>query len=225
MSREKKLFLIFAMIFFILSFTIQSFGVTIDWIIEQVQTRYEKMDSFQARFVQETWMKSIDQMQYAEGKVYFKKQGMMLWDYQSPSPQSIICNENVIWMYYPNDKQAFKNAISKDYVIKTPILFLFGKGSIRDEFKVDFAKLEKEIAKDKNYFLELIPLKPQSTFSRLVLGVNKENFQINKTVIYDLYGNITTITFDNININKELSNSIFQFEVPSGVKIIETPSW
>jgi len=69
-----------------------SYGDSLDYIISNIQQSYDAIYDFEARFVQESRVKSWSaaQVQKAEGVVYFKKEGKMCWDYQKPTPQRII---------------------------------------------------------------------------------------------------------------------------------------
>ena len=50
--------------------------------------------------------------QKGEGKVYFKKKGMMRWDYQVPN-QKLISNGQTLWYYQPEENQVFVSDVSK----------------------------------------------------------------------------------------------------------------
>ena len=44
----------------------------------------------------------------SSGEVTFKKPGRMRWDYEKPDKSSYITDGGVLWLYEPDDKQAFK---------------------------------------------------------------------------------------------------------------------
>jgi len=65
--------------------TPMAFGVTGQEVLAEIQSRYEKADDFEASFLQEYIGKVVKGPPKGEGKVYFKKKGMMRWDYRIPN--------------------------------------------------------------------------------------------------------------------------------------------
>jgi len=56
---------------------------------------------------------------------------------------------------------------------------------------------------------------------KLQIAVNRESFQINRVVLFDPYGNVTTLVFSAIELNKDLPDSFFNFKVPAGVDVMD----
>ena len=84
----------------------------IDRCISKLENRYESMKDFHAFFIQETRQASIKMSRKAEGEVFFKKGGKMLWHYKTPEVQKIILDGKNLWVYLPEEKQVMKNNFS-----------------------------------------------------------------------------------------------------------------
>lgn len=195
-----------------------SYSLTLNEIVDRVQERYEKTKNFQADFTQTSILKSVKQKQVSKGKVFIKKPGMMRWEYKEPEEQLIISDGKVVWLYAPIDKQVMMNSISGDAGFQSPNLFLSGSGNLRDTFNIE---LEDEgTALQPQYLLKLTPKKLQPNMTRLVIGVNAIDFNIESSTIYDIYGNQTMVSFLNMEINKDMPDDKFHFEVPQGVRVI-----
>ncbi len=95
-------------------------------ILNEIQSRYEKANDFEANFIQEYLGKGMKQSR-GEGKVYFKKKGMMRWDYTTPN-QKMISDGRALWYYQPEEKQVLVSDVSKFLREKTPLAFLAGRG-------------------------------------------------------------------------------------------------
>ena len=72
--------------------------------------------------------------------------------------------------------------------------------------------------------LELIPRASQNNLSKIIMRLNSENFRIYQTEVYDLFENLTRITFSQIQIDTNLNDSLFTFTPPSGVEILSPPT-
>jgi outer membrane lipoprotein carrier protein len=195
------------------------FGITGETVLVEVQKRYENTSDFEAQFVQEYVGKVMQRLQKGEGKVYFKKRGMMLWDYQTPK-QKLISNGQTLWYYQPEENQVFVSDISNILKEKTPLAFLAGEGNLSRDFNlVNFN--EALSAREENYVVELAPKEPNATLSKLVLTVDKKNYAVIQTDVIDGLGNITRTRFLNIKTNLSLQDSLFQFTIPPGTEIIK----
>jgi len=202
-----------------------SYGDSLDSIISGIQQSYDAVKGFKAHFVQESVVKSwsVTQLQKAEGIVYFKKEGKMYWDYQKPITQKIISNGKKLWFYEPEDKQVTVSKVSTSLQSQISADLLNGKAKLKRDFRV---KLIASQAGDDSgkLVLELTPRAPQSNLSRVILRLDRKNFQIYQTEVYDLFDNITRITFSQMEINENLPDSLFTFNPPSGVEILTPPT-
>ena len=99
-----------------------------------IQNRYEKTNDIEADFTQEYINKLIKQPTQGTGKVYFKKKGMMRWDYTTPH-QNLISDGHTLWFYQPDDKQVLVSSLSNVLKEKTPLAFLAGEGDLNRDFK------------------------------------------------------------------------------------------
>ncbi len=201
----------------------QVFGVQseIDRHISKLEDRYGTMKDFHADFEQETHQGSIKLVQKAEGDVYFKKGGKMLWDYKTPETQKIILDGKNLWFYLPEENQVMKNNFS---TVPTHIVVdLFrGKIDIQQKFKVTFIQ---NVAKDgkSNIVIELIPIIYNPTLKKLTLWIDPKTYLILKSSLEDEFGNKTVLKFLKIEVDRGIDDSLFKFVPPPGVEIFEPP--
>ena len=196
------------------------FGITGETVLAEIQKRYERTSDFEAQFVQEYVGKVMQRIQKGEGKVYFKKKGMMFWDYRTPV-QKLISNGQTLWYYQPEENQVFVSDISKFLQEKTPLAFLAGEGNLTRDFNL--ANFNEALsAREENYVVELAPKEPNATLSKLILTVDKKNYAVIQTDVIDQLGNITRTRFLNIKTNVSLQDSFFQFTIPPGTEIIKS---
>ena len=108
-------------------------GATGQAVLAEIQNRYESTNDFEARFLQEFVGKMMKQSQKGEGKVYFKKKGMMRWDYRVPN-QKFISNGKIVWYYQPDENQVLVYDLSNLVKERTPLAFLAGEGNLSRDF-------------------------------------------------------------------------------------------
>jgi len=196
-----------------------AFCTTGQEVLSEIQSRYEKTNDFEANFIQEYIGKAMKQANKGEGKVYFKKKGMMRWDYTVPN-QKLISDGHTLWYYQPEEKQVLVSDISKVLKEKTPLAFLSGEGNLNRDFNL-LNLNESASPKEDNYVVELAPREPIATVSKLILTVDKKTFLVLQADVVDGLGNVTRTRFIDTKTNVGLANSFFQFTVPPGTDVIK----
>src|SRR3954467_1105837 len=77
-------------------------------VVERVQKRYDGAADFRARFGQTLTNAAFGRKTSSSGEVLFKKPGRMRWNYEKPDPKLYVADGGTLWLYEPEDKQAFK---------------------------------------------------------------------------------------------------------------------
>jgi outer membrane lipoprotein carrier protein len=160
-----------------------------------------------------------ERIQKGEGKVFFKKKGMMRWDYQSPN-QKLISNGVTFWYYQPEENQVFVSDVSRVIKEKTPLAFLAGEGDLSREFKIINFN-ESVSQKEETFVLELVPKEPNAALSKLTLTVDKKTHYVIQADVFDGLGNVTRTRFVSIKTNVGLSISMFNFTIPPGTEVLK----
>ena len=188
-------------------------------IVDAIQKQYDATDTFQAQFIQRSYLKILGQSQKAEGSVSIQKPGKMKWDYKAPDRQVLVSNDQGLWLYLPDEKQVTKMKPQSIYSSNTPALFLAGRGKLTESFTI--GKVTEE---NGRYVVALIPRNKAQNLSKMVLLADKKNYQIIGSRVYDNLGNKTEMIFSNTKTNPNLEKKLFQFKVPKGVELIDLSS-
>ena len=214
--------LVLSGVFFPCSF---SYGDSLDAIVTNIQHSYDAIKGFKAHFVQESVVKSWNaaQVQKAEGEVCFKKDGKMYWDYQQPTPQKIISDGKTLWFYEPEDAQVTVGEMGGGFQSQISADLLNGKANLKRDFQVTLMSAESE-KNEGRLVLELMPRKSQANFNRVILKLDEKNFQLYQTEVYDLFDNVTRITFSRVKINENFPDSLFTFVPPKGTEVLTPPT-
>jgi len=194
------------------------FGQTSQAVLTDIQNQYEKTNEFEANFAQEYIGKVMRQSQKGEGKVFFKKKGMMRWDYRVPN-QKIISDGQTLWFYQPEENQVLISHADK--MIKE-FGFLVGEGDLRRDFNLININ-ESPAQKEDHIIIEIAPKESHPAVSKLSLTVDRKTYFVIQVDVFDGLGNVTRTRFTDIKTNISLSGSFFQFKVPPGAEIIRMP--
>ena len=184
----------------------------IDRIVDGIQARYASVSDFKARFSQTVTRKHLPRPRTNKGKVFFKRPGMMRWDYTSPEKVYYISNGDILWSYQPEDKLAYKMRVRESELYQA-LKFLFGQGDLRKEFNVSLGDSESGRS-----IVVLEPKTAQSNYKRIRLFVDAKSFDIRTTEIVDPLGNVSRVTFDKVTY-ETLNAKAFTFKPPAGVRV------
>lgn len=184
--------------------------------VDAIQKRYETVITFQAKFVQRSFVKMMDRTQESRGIVQIKKPGRMKWDYNAPDPQTLVSNQETLWLYVPEDEQVTKMPMESIYSSNTPALFLAGKGKLTDAFNIG-----QVIQEENRIAVVLVPKEEEHGVQSLTLYADKKNYQILGSSVYDKLGNRTEIRFSDITVNKNIPEETFTFKIPEGVEVLD----
>ena len=213
--RKISLLVCFSFFLFGLAFYSVVLAATAQTVLTDIQNQYEKTTDFEANFVQEYIGKVMRQSQKGEGKVFFKKKGMMRWDYHLPN-QKIISDGQTLWFYQPEENQVLISHADK--MIKE-FGFLVGEGDLRRDFKLININ-ESPSQKEDHIVIEITPKESHPAVSKLSLAVDRKTYFVIQVDVFDSLGNVTRTRFTDIKTNTNLSGSFFQFKVPPGTEII-----
>ena len=184
--------------------------------LDAVQKNYEKVLTYEAEFIQKSYIKMMDKTQDVKGTVTIKKPGKMKWSYGAPDTQILISDGSTLWLYVPDEEQATKVPIESIYSSNTPALFLAGKGKLMQTFNIESVNLDKDPIR-----ITLTPKADDQALIRLQLFADKKNYQITGSTVYDKLGNKTEIRFSNIKTNREIPEKTFQFQAPANVEVLD----
>ena len=189
-------------------------------VIARVQSRYDQAKDFQARFTQKYSRQVVGRVTVSAGQVHFKKPGRMRWDYDKPEARMFLSNGQLLWLYEPEEKQAFKQDLQTSQ-LPAVLAFLMGKGRIADEFEVAWSN-DTRFGRTEDYRLSLRPKQPQSTYKSIVFVVDAGDFSVRESVLVDQQGNANHFVFSDLKINAKVSDEVFRWSPPAGVRVIDT---
>ena len=220
LMRNPLSFLVFLLLIFFAVPVSGAEPLSLGEVVQQIQDTYEKTGQVKARFTQTVTLKTMKKSEREEGVFYFKKPKRMRWVYTKPAEKLLVINQEKAWLYVPADKVAYVQDSDRLFKSTVSVRFLAGIGKLKDDFKISFAA-DRGAEKAGDYLLDLVPVKPEEGVRKLQVAVNRESFQIMKVVLFDPYGNVTTLVFSGLELNRDMPDSLFTFKPPAGVDVMK----
>ena len=183
-------------------------------VVAKVQKAYDSAKDLHAKFDQSIHSQFGGDKK-ASGDVWLKKPGRMRWDYVTPEKKLMISDGKTLWVYEPEDAQAFKQDL-KSSSLPSSVAFLLGEGKLADEFEITPLKSEKL----EQTLLKLVPKVATAAYRYIEFTVDSKSGQVVQTTLYDQQGGTNRLSFGTIETNKGVSDDKFRFKPPAGTKII-----
>lgn len=188
-------------------------------VVARVQKYYDATRDLKAKFDQELTSPSRGP-QKASGMVALKKPGKMRWDYDTPEKKVMVSDGTTLWVYVPEDEQAYKQSL-KGQALPAQVSFLLGEGKLDKEFDASLTKVDGlapgEVA------LKMVPKVGTAAYRYLVFVVDGKTGQVKRTIIYDQQGGTNTLAFSDVQQNRGVDDAKFHFSPPAGTQILTPP--
>jgi outer membrane lipoprotein carrier protein len=186
--------------------------------VEAVQKRYESVRDLSARFEQTTFSVALGRAgasSTSRGRVVFAKPGRMRWHYEEPEESLVVSDGHWLWIYDPAHREAQKLEVGEAWLSGAAIQFLLGEGQILRDFDTRADACDAREAQ-----LVLVPRRP-ATYEELRLRVDPRSGDVLETEVHDLLGNVTRVSFQDLEFDTNPAPELFRFQAPKGVTVLE----
>lgn len=189
-------------------------------VVARVQKYYDATKDLRAKFEQQLESPSRAPSK-ASGEVWLKKPGKMRWDYAKPDKKLMVSDGSTMWVYDPDDEQAYKQDL-RGNALPAQVSFLLGEGKLDKEFDASVTKIDG-LAPDE-LALKMVPRVGTTAYRYLVFVVDAKTGQVKKTIIYGQDGSTNKLSFVDVQQNKGVEDGKFKFAPPAGTHILKPPS-
>lgn len=186
-------------------------------VLDRVQQRYSVAD-FEADFTQSSRLEAVGIVDTAKGHVSFKPPAMMRWHYKTPDEYFIIADEENVSIYRPIENQVMVGKASDYFGERKYTDFFAEPKKLLDDFDVQWA--HEQLQGENSHVIRLVPRKRQQNLAEVFLFVSKTTFHIYKSIIFNAFGDQTTIRFSGFKFNQGLNRSFFELKIPKGADVM-----
>lgn len=179
---------------------------------EALKLFLNQTQSVKARFAQMVLDRNLKPLQQAQGVMQFSRPGKFRWDYTKPYEQTIVGDGSQLWIY---DKDLNQVTVRKlDRALgASPAALLAGRNDLERDFT-----LSDSGSKDGIDWLDAVPKSRDTAFERVRMGFGKSGLAAME--LRDQFGQITVITFADIERNPQIPAEVFRFTPPKGADVI-----
>jgi chaperone LolA len=176
---------------------------TLEGFLDGVQT-------LRADFKQELWTGDQRLLQTDTGSLAMKRPNRFRWTYEEPAELTIVADGERLWIYDVELAQVTVTPFD-DTLGASPAMLLSGGRNVREEFEV--------VQAYPGDGLDWIKLEPtrSSDFSSVSIGFS--GTEPRRLELVDGLGQVTRIELDNLVVNPEIADDVFELEVPAGVDV------
>jgi len=213
---KKLIIVIVTGLAFCLSVNAQQFSAATE---EQEKTMRKKiaqssadMNSLICDFEQVKELAMLNEKMISKGRMYYKKDARLRWEYLSPYFYTFILNDKKILMRTESTQNVIDVKSSKLFqeIVRIMMSSINGTGLIDDSksFSADYYWGEKEC------MVSFIPISKEmkKMFSTVKLTFNKKDYTVDKVEMEEQNGGMTVIKLSQKRFNEEIENEKFNID-------------
>lgn len=203
-------------------------------IVGRLEARYRGAARLEATFL-ERYTENGALTRLEAGKAYFERPGKMRWDYESTEKNVFLVDGKNAWFYVPADHTVTRVPAKRSSDWRTPLTLLVGEMKVsRICNRIGLAEAPvPEYSADVVLYCELRgasnareggdsggkAASPEAQ-DRVYLEVEESSGELVRVLVTDPGGVGLEFRFANWRLNPQLDDSLFRFQVPPGVAIV-----
>ena len=182
--------------------------------LDSIKKTYGAITTVEARFQQKISLSALKRTREAKGEFYYKRDRGFLWKYTAPKEKVFLYDGAAIWQEEEDRPVVIRQKVDKGKMEGNLVMDL-----VEDVGRIDALFVVKAQGRENDMdVLELLP-KKEGTMQSARIWVDGQ-FIIRKLEVTEITGNVNTIEFSSIKINKPLADSLFVFK-PGGRQVEE----
>lgn len=168
--------------------------------------------SLTADFKQEIYDDDQQLLKTETGSLSLKRPNRFRWTYADPTELVVAADGSRLWIY---DVELAQVTVAPfdDSVGASPAMLLSGDRNVREEFEVVDTYESQGLD-----WVKLAPLGGGSDFTSVLLGFS--GTAPRRLELVDGLNQVTRIELDNLDLNPELADGLFELDVPAGVDVL-----
>ena len=208
-------------------------------VVHALEAHYRNLKTLKAIFLQR-YSDGRQGSQIQSGTVYFSRPGRMRWEYESPAQQLFISDGKTVWFFVPADRTVTRAPMKESADWRTPLALLTGKAKLSELCsRIDLTNAtagttgdvvlrclprgEKGASKlaARQDDPDAILTTPGQPFDQVLLEVNPSTGELADVRVIEPGGIEIDYRFGNWIENPPLADSLFHFEPPPGIAIVD----
>jgi len=190
----------------------------VEHVVDEIQRKYESVDSMAAAFVQVTRSVTLGEVQQS-GTVLFQRPNKMRWDFAEPNSSAFVSDGETMWVWSSDNNQVIITETSPDLDGQGVGQLLTDLGKLDELF--DVGAYVGSPLNENEVCVNLTPRKATS-FKRLALVLSKEDYLLTRVIMVDEFDGVVELLLSNVELDGAVSKDRFVFEIPSDATVVRS---
>ena len=200
----------------------------------RMETRYRNATTLQATFL-ERYSENGAVLRTEAGTAYFRRPGKMRWEYDRPEKDLFLVDGKTAWFYVPADHTVTRVPAKQSEDLRTPLALLAGRMKIsRICLHVELAERETPVregdavlrcvvrgqSKDAGNAVSADNPFGNDAADAIFFEVARDSGELARIIVRQAGGIQVEFRFENWRFDPPIAESMFRFEPPPGVAIV-----
>lgn len=198
--------------------SIALFGPTLTFAqaSDDLMNKLKAMETFESTFTQRIKDEKDKVLNESQGYLQVKRPGRFYWKSEYPDELLVVADGHTIWTYDIELEQIVKQDQAES-MGQSPAAILAGEVvDLGKEYKISYATETCSKSVDVCYIL--VP-KSDNQFKQIKIGFDGDNLKM--IYMHDALDQSIDTRFNDIKLNQEVNDDIFDFSPPDGVDVIQ----
>jgi outer membrane lipoprotein carrier protein len=208
--------------------------------IKSFEGRYRAAKTLQATFL-ERYVENGSVVRTEAGTAFFRRPGKMRWEYEAPEKDLFLVDGKTAWFYVPADRTATRVPAKQSADWRTPLALLAGEMKVsRVCAHVDMAPTERvlsendvmlkcrvkgaphedKVSRNASGEQDTLAAPAGSQNDVVLFEIDRRTGELARLIVRQSAGVEVEFRFENWHLDPPLPESLFKFEPPSGVAIV-----
>jgi len=200
----------------------------------RMETRYRNATTLQATFL-ERYSENEAVLRTEAGTAYFRRPGKMRWEYERPEKDLFLVDGKTAWFYVPADHTVTRVPAKQSEDLRTPLALLAGGMKIsRICSHVELAERDTPVREGDAVLRCILRSQPKNTGNAssadnafgndaadtIFFEVARASGELARIIVRQAGGIQVEFRFENWRFDPPIPESMFHFEPPPGVAIV-----
>jgi outer membrane lipoprotein carrier protein len=204
-------------------------------MVSRFEARYRSARTLQATFL-ERYLESGRLVRTEAGTAYFRRPGKMRWEYESPEKDLFLVDGKTAWFYVPADHTVTRVPAKQSTDLRTPLALLAGEMRVSRVCASVEAAVGEKPEREDHVVLRCIlrgakhqsggqganglGLEDDARHDAVLFEISTDTGELARLLIQQSAGVQIEFKFENWRMDPPLADSLFRFEPPLGVAIV-----
>ena len=190
-------------------------------VVSGIRKKYASINDLVSPFTQVTRIKDLDEKISSSGRVWFKKPGMMKWQYEEPWKDAIVSDGKKVWYFDSRENQVTEIELESVWADSLGSYTLISM--LEDLDRLFDVRPGAGSADGRGNVLLDLKQKNQEQSKQVTIAVDPGTYTLREIIIGDIFGNTTAIKLGAAEVNLGIPDSFFAFRKPKGASTVTFP--